>query len=168
MDLVTHLGIPVAAWLSLSAVITASEPAFVPTAAPGGPYGAPVAEVRVLAGFDPPDQRWQSGHRGVDLAAATGDSVYAPADAVVVFAGRVVDRGVVSLEHGGVRTTYEPVDAVVAVGDAVPAGAQIGLVGTGAHCSARCLHWGAIVEPDYIDPLTLLRDYEPVLKPPFD
>jgi murein DD-endopeptidase MepM/ murein hydrolase activator NlpD len=134
---------------------------------PGGPYQPPLGEVQVLAAFDPPAQPWQAGHRGVDLSAATADPVFAPADGVVVFAGRVVDRGVVSIDHGGIRTTYEPVDPAVDQGSAVTRGSVIGQLGTGAHCSARCLHWGAMLADEYIDPLTLLRNYSPVLKAPF-
>lgn len=121
----------------------------------------------MLAAFHPPAQPWQSGHRGVDLRGATADPVVAPADGIVVFAGRVVDRGVVSIDHGGIRTTYEPVDPAVEAGAAVTRGSVIGHLGTGAHCSARCLHWGAILGDEYIDPLTLLSSYAPVLKAPF-
>lgn len=139
-----------------------------PSAPPGGPYVSPVARVDVVAEFDPPARPWQPGHRGVDLAATAGDVVRAPADGVVTFAGRVVDRGVVTIDHGGIRTTYEPVDPAVTTGATLTAGTTIGRVGEGAHCSQRCLHWGALLGSDYIDPLALLVRYSPVLKPPFE
>ncbi|MFM2437837.1 MAG: hypothetical protein RLZ55_648 [Actinomycetota bacterium] len=122
--------------------------------------------LRVVAGFDPPAQRWQSGHRGVDLAAAEGAPVRAAGAGRVVFAGTVVDRGVVTIDHGGLRTTYEPIAPTVAVGQPVAAGDVIGSVAAGAHCSQRCLHWGALLDEQYIDPMALLTSYRPVLKPP--
>ena len=60
---------------------------------------------------------------------------------------------------GSTRTTYEPVSAVVAVGDVVPAGAMIGRLQVfGSHCFPRsCLHWGLIEGREhYLDPLTLV------------
>ncbi|HEY7988516.1 MAG TPA: hypothetical protein VIE19_04800, partial [Lapillicoccus sp.] len=45
----------------------------------------------VLARFDPPDVRWGSGHRGVDLGADVSQEVLAPTDGVVTFRGVVVD-----------------------------------------------------------------------------
>jgi len=53
----------------------------------------------------------------VDLAGAPGQPVYAAGPATVVFAGKLAGRPVVSLAHaGGLRTSYEPVEAAVAVG----------------------------------------------------
>lgn len=133
-----------------------------------GSYGPPLSPLLVLAAFDPPAQPWLSGHRGVDLEATVGTAVRAPAEGVIVFAGRVVDRGVVSIDHEGIRTTYEPVDAAVTTGASVAAGDVIGSIGVGGHCSQRCLHWGALLGTDYVDPLALIGAYSPVLKPPFN
>ncbi|SED84861.1 Peptidase family M23 [Ruania alba] len=121
---------------------------------------APVPEdpaEAVRRGFDRPPAPWAAGHRGVDIPAETGQPVFASGTAVVAFAGAVVDRPVVSLEHpGGLRTTYEPVAPTVEVGDAVVAGDLIGTVSTGGHCTG-CLHWGARAGAGYyLDPLTLL------------
>ena len=76
----------------------------------------------------------------------------------VSFAGRIADRGVVVVDHGGTRTTYEPVAATVAVGDELAAGDAIGrLELLGSHCLPRaCLHWGLIRGTTYLDPLTLV------------
>lgn len=82
------------------------------------------------------------------------------------FVGRVVDRAVVVVDHGTVRTTYEPVAAGVAAGDEVQLGQPIGTVAAGGHCDGRCLHWGAVREDDYIDPTLLISGYRPVLKTP--
>jgi murein DD-endopeptidase MepM/ murein hydrolase activator NlpD len=66
---------------------------------------------------------------------------------------------VVSVQHGnGLRTTYEPVEPVVAAGEVVAAGAPIGVLVAGhAGCPApACLHWGLRRGEVYLDPLALL------------
>ena len=76
----------------------------------------------------------------------------------MTFAGRLAGRGVVVVSHGATRTTYEPLAATVAVGDAVAAGTVIGrLELLGSHCLPRaCLHWGLLEGERYLDPLTLV------------
>mgnify|MGYP000933759250 CR=1 FL=1 len=70
--------------------------------------------------FDAPRPNWQRGHRGVDLAGSAGQTVYAAAPGTVVFAGELAGRPVVSVAHpGGLRTSYEPVRAVVRPGAVV-------------------------------------------------
>jgi murein DD-endopeptidase MepM/ murein hydrolase activator NlpD len=122
----------------------------------------------VLARFRPPPQRWAAGHRGVDLAAAPGDTVLAAGAGVVTFAGPLAGRGVVTVRHGSLRTTYEPVTATVAVGDQVRAGAPIGTLAAGvSHCGGvpSCLHWGLRRGADYLDPLVLIGLARPILLP---
>ncbi|MGQ7350205.1 M23 family metallopeptidase [Quadrisphaera oryzae] len=111
-----------------------------------------------------PGRPWQAGHRGVDLAAAPGQVVLAPVDGVVVAAGDVAGRPVVSIRAAsGWRATLEPVDASVAVGERVVRGQRVGaLAAAGAHCGTRtCLHWGVRAgsgaQVRYRDPLALLR-----------
>lgn len=126
----------------------------------GGHYSMPL-EGEVVAPFDAPDAPWGPGHRGVDIAGSTGSVVHAAGDGVVAFVGMVVDRPVISIDHpDGIRTTYEPVTAVVEVGDAIARGQPIGtLVTDGSHCApAACLHWGARIGERYIDPLSLLSE----------
>ncbi|MCW2771940.1 MAG: Peptidase [Nocardioides sp.] len=116
-------------------------------------------EPEVVADFDPPDSPWGSGHRGVDLLGTAGQVVRAALPGRVSFAGVLAGRGVVVVDHGGTRTTYEPVDATVSLGDPVAAGDPIGrLALPGSHCLPRaCLHWGWIEGADtYLDPLRLV------------
>jgi murein DD-endopeptidase MepM/ murein hydrolase activator NlpD len=125
-----------------------------------GQWVAPAGDpIQVLRGFAPPAQRWMSGHRGVDLAAPSGGVIVAAGAGVVTFAGTLAGRGVVTVTHGALRTTYEPVRATVVVGDRVQAGQPIGTLDSGpAHCLARsCLHWGLLRGDTYLDPLSLLR-----------
>lgn len=126
----------------------------------------------VTRGFDAPAVRWNSGHRGVDLAGVPGQPVYAAGPGTVVFAGELAGRPLVSVTHpGGLRTSYEPVRAAVHTGQLVQAGTPIGVLITGhAGCPvAACLHWGAMWGPasraDYVDPLGLLAETPIRLKP---
>ncbi len=125
----------------------------------GSSYAWPTGErAAVLRGFEPPSVPWGSGHRGVDLALEAGAPVFAAADGVVAFAGTVVDRPVLSIDHAdGIRTTHEPVLAAVAVAT-VERGDLVGTLQAG-HCASPCLHFGARTGPrSYIDPLLLLED----------
>lgn len=112
----------------------------------------------VVRGFDPPDQPWGAGHRGVDLLGAPGQDVRAALDGTVTFAGTLAGRGVVVVSHGATRTTYEPVHPTVAVGAHVVAGGSLGsLQAALSHCFPRsCLHWGLVRGEDYLDPLSLV------------
>lgn len=123
----------------------------------------------IVHGFQPPAKRWQSGHRGVDLLGAPGQDVFAAGQGTVSYAGTLFGRPVVAIDHTAssrdtLRTTYEPVDPVVKVGDKVLAGQLIGhLVDSPAnHCAPRtCLHWGLVRgfghDERYLDPSALLE-----------
>ncbi len=126
----------------------------------------------VLRTFDAPSPNWNRGHRGVDLSGTSGQTVYAAAAGTVVFAGLLAGRPVVSISHpGGLRTSYEPVDALARRGQLVDTGAAIGtLVAGHAGCGVpACLHWGAYWGPasraDYVDPLGLVVTTPIRLKP---
>ncbi|WP_240694595.1 M23 family metallopeptidase [Cryobacterium sp. SO1] len=107
--------------------------------------------------FEAPAGRYAAGHRGIDLVAGQGDSVRSPADGVVTFVGTVVDRPVVSIQHGNdLLSSFEPVNATVSEGDRVQAGQVIGIVATGAHCTARCVHFGVRRYGQYISPVLFL------------
>lgn len=138
-----------------------------------GPFGAaaalgasedPVGEwplqpvPQVVTGFDPPADPWGAGHRGVDLMGTPGQRVRAALPGRITFAGRLAGRGVVVVDHGPTRTTYEPVTASRAVGDQVGAGEVIGsLELVGSHCFPQaCLHWGWLRGETYLDPLDLV------------
>lgn len=121
----------------------------------------------ILERFTPPDQRWSAGHRGVDLAAEIGHPVVAVADGVVTFASELAGRGVVVVDHGGLRSTYEPVTAAVRQGDLVVGGQILGVLQVvRSHCLPdACLHLGARVGDEYVDPENLLGYQEIRLKP---
>ncbi|WP_433612007.1 M23 family metallopeptidase [Prescottella agglutinans] len=115
---------------------------------------------RVVRAFEKPAQNWLPGHRGVDLAAAPGQSVLAAGTGTVVFAGTIAGKPVVSVDHpGGLRTTYEPVEAAVTAGRQVDRGTILGTVVPGhPECAAAaCLHWGLRRGRVYLDPLPSVR-----------
>lgn len=168
-------------WISLLAALAFAVPLPAPLSGPlsvVGPGGDPSAGARswpvgggtggatggrpvVERGFEPPASPWGSGHRGVDLRAGPGAPVRSAALGRVAFAGPVAGVDVVSiLLPDGLRTTYEPVRALVAVGDEVAAGQVVGVLEGGPwHCPAGCLHWGLLRGDVYLDPLTLLPEW---------
>src|SRR4029453_7120872 len=93
-----------------------------------GPWGWPLpGRPAVTRLFDPPADPYGPGHRGVDLAGTPGGPVLAAGAGVVVYAGVLAGRGVVSVDHpGGLRTTYEPLTVAVRAGAAVAPGALLG------------------------------------------
>jgi murein DD-endopeptidase MepM/ murein hydrolase activator NlpD len=126
----------------------------------------------VMRVFDAPSPNWNRGHRGVDLAGAPGQPVYAAAAGTVVFAGELAGRPLVSIAHpGGLRTSYEPVRPSMRAGQFVDVGTAIGELEAGHDgcTAAACLHWGAMWGPasraDYVDPLGLLASTPIRLKP---
>lgn len=129
-------------------------------AADTGPWAWPLHGPREVSRvFAPPETRYGSGHRGADLPSSPGAAVRAAGAGRVSYAGLLAGRGVVVVVHGGLRTTYEPVAASVAVGDAVAVGTVLGLLEAGhAGCPVRaCLHWGLRRGEDYLDPVRLVQ-----------
>ncbi|TFV47164.1 M23 family metallopeptidase [Blastococcus sp. TF02A-35] len=143
----------------LSAAPATADPA--PTARPAEGWSAPLAgDLLVTRPFEPPPHAYGPGHRGADLAGPAGSPVLAAGDGVVVFAGTVAGRPVVSVDHaGGLRTTYEPVEAVVGAGQPLRRGDPLGRLAPGhPGCpAAACLHWGLRRGEAYLDPLLVLR-----------
>jgi len=120
-------------------------------------WGWPVTGERVvLRPFIAPVERWSPGHRGVDLAAEL-PALVAPAAGTVRFAGWVVDRPVLSIDHGGMISSYEPVTTELSAGEKVLRGERIGTVLPG-HCAARCLHLGVRVDGEYRNPMRWLGE----------
>ncbi len=128
-----------------------------------GPFRLPAAG-RVSTAYGV--RRWVNGvflgdyyHRGIDLAAAAGAPVKAPAAGRVVLAGHEhegfpVHGNVIALDHGqGVVSFYLHLSRiVVAEGAVVAAGDTIGLVGGTGAATAPHLHWGLYVDGVCVDP----------------
>lgn len=123
-------------------------------------WGWPLAgSPEVVRVFAPGPTPYSPGHRGVDLAGLEGEPVLAAGAGTVSYAGLLAGRGVVTVVHGDLRTTYEPVDATAAVGDRVVRGTPLGRLTAGhAGCPvAACLHWGLRRGEAYLDPVGLVR-----------
>jgi len=111
----------------------------------------------VARSFDPPDQPWLAGHRGVDLRSGTGEPVRAALAGRVTYAAELAGRGVVVVSHGSLRPPSEPVTGRVSVGELVTTGQVIGTLQSGHLCpGGTCLHWGLRRGETYLDPLSLL------------
>ena len=121
----------------------------------GAAWKWPVAGWHAIArGYEAPASRYSAGHRGVDIAAATGAEVVAPQPGVIRFAGVVVDRGTVTVAtRDGVLISIEPVAAERTTGDAVAEGERLGVVSRGGHCDGSCVHLGVRVHGEYVSPL---------------
>lgn len=131
-------------------------------AAVASQWGWPMKYAQLSVGFDRPPQNWLPGHRGVDLVGKSGDQVLAAGNGVVTFAGLIAGKGVVVIKHGSLRTTYEPVSALVLVGSRVRVGELIGRLAPGqSHCATQstvsCLHWGLLRGEKYLNPLVLVK-----------
>jgi murein DD-endopeptidase MepM/ murein hydrolase activator NlpD len=117
----------------------------------------------VTRGFDPPENPFGSGHRGIDIAAPVGTPVRATAAGTVTFAGPVGGRLFVTVDHGaGLESTYSFLDSIaVRRGDVVSQGQAIARSGTGhAGGAVPHLHFGVKLADVYVDPLEYLGPVE--------
>ena len=152
--------------LLVLALLAPTTSTFPPIAAPSEVsdhlhFGWPLAPPHpVVRPFRPPATPYGPGHRGVDLASRPAAPVTAAGDGVVVYAGPLAGRGLVSISHAsGLRTTYEPLTPAVTAGVRVTRGTVIGhLVPGHVGCvdAPACLHWGVHRGGEYLDPLGLL------------
>ncbi|QDK44001.1 M23 family peptidase [Bdellovibrio sp. ZAP7] len=100
-------------------------------------------------------------HAGLDIAAAPGSPIYAPADGVVIFASYDEGYGkLVSIDHGfGVTTRFGHMSQIyVQVGQRVSKWDVVGAVGntgrsTGPHC-----HYEVRINGTPVDPINYILD----------
>jgi len=103
-------------------------------------------------------------HTGLDYCGAVGQSIYAPAAGVVVFAGPLTVRGnATMIDHGwGVYTGYMHQSEIqVQVGQRVEAGQQIGLVGSTGRVTGPHLHFEVWVGGYQVEPFDWLESTYP-------
>lgn len=102
----------------------------------------------------------KSPHSGMDIAAANGTAVKAPAAGVVTFAAPslYLTGGTVVIDHGaGVSSNFLHLSRIdVKVGDRVEQGQVFAAVGATGRATGPHLHWGMNWFDVRIDPLLLL------------
>jgi len=152
--------------VSASATAAANEQS---TAGAAPRWSWPIAAPRtIVRPFVPPADEYSAGHRGIDLGAPVGTTVFAPADGVIHFSGIVVDRPVLSIEHpGSLLSSFEPVTSALPAGTTVRRGDPVGTVAASTgHCASSCLHFGVRLHGQYLSPLNYLGGIPlPVLLP---
>ena len=147
--------------VAVSALLAASPAAMVPgvRAAEGAAsdWEWPLRGPRMLVRpYIAPPTPYAAGHRGIDIGATDDARVFAPDDGIVHFAGVVVDRPVLSIQHrGGLLSSFEPVSTEMTAGDPVLRGEVVGVLQPG-HCSKPCLHFGVRLHGEYLSPLNYL------------
>ena len=100
-------------------------------------------------------------HRGLDISARRGTPVYAPADGVVVFAGRNGGLGkTIRISHGfGFTTLYGHLHEMsVELGDQVHRGDHIGAIGNTGRSTGSHLHYEVHEDGNAKDPLYFILD----------
>jgi murein DD-endopeptidase MepM/ murein hydrolase activator NlpD len=97
----------------------------------------------------------------VDVAAATGEPVVAPADGVVILAASdkpfTLEGHLLMIDHGhGLNSAFLHLSRIdVKVGDHVAQGQRIGAVGATGRATGPHLHWGMKWNDARIDPLLI-------------
>jgi murein DD-endopeptidase MepM/ murein hydrolase activator NlpD len=100
-------------------------------------------------------------HTGLDIVAPKGTRVLAPADGVVLRAGREAGYGnVIYLSHGnGLTTRYGHLDGfAVRAGQEISRGDLIGYIGNTGHSLGAHLHYEVLVNNTKVDPAQYILD----------
>jgi murein DD-endopeptidase MepM/ murein hydrolase activator NlpD len=123
----------------------------------------PVSVKRITSGFgrrQSPGGIGSINHQGIDIGAGQGDPIHAAASGTVIFAGTNGGYGYcVMIDHGkGITTLYGHQSRIaVSKGQRVNRGDVIGYVGSTGHSTGPHLHFGIMVDGDYVNPLQYVR-----------
>jgi murein DD-endopeptidase MepM/ murein hydrolase activator NlpD len=121
-----------------------------------GSFIWPTHNVHKISGND-----YWSGHLGIDIAALTGDYIFAADSGVVVYAGPISGGygNFVMIDHGnGYRTAYGHNSAVkVSCGQSVTQGQLISLAGSTGNSTGPHLHFEIRAGTGFVNPWALLQ-----------
>jgi murein DD-endopeptidase MepM/ murein hydrolase activator NlpD len=104
--------------------------------------------------------RWGKMHKGMDIAAPTGQPILAALEGTVTYAGWMSGYGnFIKLKHsGGVETAYGHCSKIgVKVGDSVKKGEKIGEVGNTGNSTGPHLHFEVLVNGEQRNPVGYLK-----------
>ncbi|VAW92501.1 Peptidase, M23/M37 family [hydrothermal vent metagenome] len=105
------------------------------------------------------NQQARKPHSGLDIAAAEGTPILAPADGKIINTGDYFFNGnTIFIDHGqGLVTMYCHMNSIdVKTGTQVKSGQQIGTIGMTGRVTGPHLHWGVSLNNARIEPKLLL------------
>jgi hypothetical protein len=150
----------------------ASAPASVSASGPAWPtWQAPLAHMSVASPYGPrhaPVSAAARFHHGIDLRAARGTPLLAPADGTVAdvtdrYQGEAKYGKVIVIDHGdGLRSVYAHLEQwTVHAGERVAAGQPIGKTGNTGKTTGPHLHVEVLRHGEHIDPQRLIAQPRP-------
>ena len=104
--------------------------------------------------------RWGRMHQGIDIARPSSLSIFAADSGVVVAAGNDGSYGnrIIIDHENGYRTLYAHLSSInVAVGQTVPSGTTIGVMGSTGRSTGVHLHFEVTKDGTLLNPISVLR-----------